>query len=101
LSLLVIDIDHFKHVNDEQGHEAGDAALRSLTQIVRACLREEDTISRFGGDEFVVLMPHADMASAMTGAERLRTAVEAGSQMTISAGIAEWTPGEGLFDVMR
>ncbi len=101
LAVLVIDIDHFKRVNDEQGHEAGDAALRSLTQIVHACLREEDTISRLGGDEFVVLMPHADTASAMIGAERLRTAVEAGARMSISIGVAEWSTGEGLFDMLR
>ncbi len=76
LSLLMIDIDHFKQVNDAHGHAAGDAALVRLVEACAPELREHDVLARLGGEEFVVLLPHTDTARAMLVAERLRQAVE-------------------------
>jgi len=72
LSLLVMDIDHFKHINDSYGHSAGDAALINLVRAVRMQLRQSDLLGRFGGDEFMVLMPGLDLDHALAAAERLR-----------------------------
>ena len=72
LALIVLDIDHFKRVNDEHGHAAGDAVLREVARRCEAELRPEDTLARLGGEEFVVLMPGAALAAAAAAAERLR-----------------------------
>ena len=96
VSVLLVDADHFKRINDELGHEAGDGALRTLVGVLRLNARREDAIGRMGGEEFVVLMPDADEDSAVAGAERLRAAVEAarfavGTQrvpLRISVGVA-------------
>src|SRR5262249_32795357 len=76
LALLLIDADHFKHINDEYGHEAGDAALQCIATTLRRELRGEDLLGRLGGEEFVVILPDADESAALTGADRLRLAVE-------------------------
>ena len=75
-SVLALDVDHFKRINDTFGHEAGDAVLRRVAQACRAALRHDDHIGRTGGEEFVVVLPHADAAQAVEVAERLRGAVE-------------------------
>lgn len=76
LSLLLIDIDHFKQVNDRYGHLAGDACLRAVAQVVRDCLqRPSDELARYGGEEFVALLPHTDPVGALQMAERIRSAV--------------------------
>jgi diguanylate cyclase (GGDEF)-like protein len=72
LSLLVLDIDHFKQINDSFGHSAGDSALVNLVRSIRMHLRQSDLLGRFGGDEFMVLMPGVDLDHALAGAERLR-----------------------------
>lgn len=74
-SLLMIDIDHFKKVNDTYGHPVGDRVLRSLTDVCRSTLREIDSIGRFGGEEFLVMLPEAGTDEAFKVAERLRVAV--------------------------
>jgi len=76
LSLLLLDIDHFKRINDEYGHPAGDAALRTLAALLQSLLRETDTAARYGGEEFVVLLPETPLAAAAEVAERLRRTVE-------------------------
>jgi diguanylate cyclase (GGDEF)-like protein len=71
-ALAMIDIDHFKAVNDTYGHLAGDAVLTTLAATMRAVLRDYDLIGRFGGEEFCVVLPHTTTAEAMSTAERLR-----------------------------
>ncbi|GAA3118323.1 GGDEF domain-containing protein [Planomonospora alba] len=96
LALLIVDIDHFKRVNDTYGHLTGDQVLVGVATTLRSQLREYDIVGRFGGEEFVVLLPGADMTEARRVAERLRSrigrmAVPVDGDMisvTISAGIA-------------
>lgn len=75
LSLLVIDLDHFKSVNDQFGHEGGDAVLCRTARIIEGSIRDIDTPARFGGEEFVVLLPETDIASAIDVAERIRATI--------------------------
>ncbi|MCR4439536.1 MAG: GGDEF domain-containing protein [bacterium] len=98
LSVLLIDIDNFKLYNDLNGHLQGDAALRELAALLRRHTRQADLLARFGGEEFVVLLPEIDAASARAVAEKLRQTVEQtpfkgeevlpGGKLTISAGLA-------------
>ncbi|HEY5884204.1 MAG TPA: sensor domain-containing diguanylate cyclase [Pyrinomonadaceae bacterium] len=80
LSLIMLDLDNFKHINDQAGHDAGDVALCMLADNLRAELRAVDTAARFGGDEFVIILPQANQDGAMLVAERLRKRV---SQMEV------------------
>jgi diguanylate cyclase (GGDEF)-like protein len=80
LAILMVDIDYFKRLNDSYGHEAGDAVLRELARIFQSQLRSEDIASRFGGEEFVLILPETDIGAAVECAERLRQAVH-GMQM--------------------
>ena len=74
-ALLMIDIDHFKSINDRFGHITGDHALVVIAQTLASCLRPQDLLARFGGEEFTVLLPGLETASAVSVAERLRAAV--------------------------
>ncbi len=76
VGVLLLDIDHFKRVNDSYGHQAGDVVLRGVAQAVRSRLRGHDQVGRFGGEEFLVVLPGADLEGAMTVAESLRQTVE-------------------------
>ena len=95
LSLIMLDLDNFKHINDQAGHDAGDAALCMLADNLRAELRAVDTAARFGGDEFVIILPQANPEGAMLVAERLRKRIsqmevpEFG-QVTASFGVANF-----------
>lgn len=97
LSCMMIDIDHFKNYNDQYGHEAGDAVLRSTANMLRSVLRTEEAVCRLGGEEFVVLCPFATAQEALAGAERIRQVVEVNRvkhgptavAVTISIGVAE------------
>ena len=71
-SVLMVDIDHFKSVNDEHGHPAGDAVLREVARVLEESLRTVDAVGRYGGEEFVVLLPHTSPEEAMQTAERVR-----------------------------
>lgn len=75
LSLLMLDVDHFKQINDSHGHKVGDAALQTLTATCQSALRDIDVLGRLGGEEFAVLLPETDLGLALTVAERLRAAV--------------------------
>ena len=102
-AVLVLDIDHFKSVNDRHGHAAGDAVLRELSDRLRETFRESDLIARIGGEEFLVAIPECDKDFAVAAAERLRGRVnrspftlpaEAGTlKITVSVGVATSTAG--------
>ena len=103
VSILMIDIDFFKQVNDRHGHLAGDRLLSAFANIVRSCLREADQFGRWGGEEFVVLLAASDAAAAATIGERIRRAVAAsafsdGLHVTASLGVAEYQVNESLED---
>lgn len=110
LSLIVIDLDHFKEINDNFGHDVGDAALRELVCAVKDNLRDQDIFARAGGDEFRILLPGTQTAGAALVAERIRVAVNqlsidsprGSTTLTISAGICSCLPGdESLDDVTK
>jgi diguanylate cyclase (GGDEF)-like protein len=96
VSLLILDIDHFKRVNDTHGHMAGDEVLEHFAELVRKCLRKEDLLARYGGEEFVVLLPGTAKPAAAALAERIReqvadTRLHAGNddvRVTVSVGVA-------------
>lgn len=92
LSLVFVDMDNFKQINDSQGHEAGDKALVRITQLWHASLRDSDVVVRWGGDEFVVLLPHTNrtQASYVMG-EDIHRRGNTGELPTFSLGIAEWS----------
>ncbi|MBS4096358.1 MAG: GGDEF domain-containing protein [Sulfuricella sp.] len=75
LGLIILDLDHFKQVNDTHGHLAGDAALKHVKVLAERCLRQQDTFARFGGEEFCVLVPDTDMEGVAVLAERLRKVI--------------------------
>jgi two-component system chemotaxis response regulator CheY len=77
LSLVMLDVDHFKPYNDEFGHPAGDEVLRTVVRTIRDGVREQDVVARYGGEEFVVLLPSTSAEAAMILAERLRALIEA------------------------
>ena len=101
LSVLMVDIDHFKAVNDTEGHAIGDEVLRTLAEVFQSVLRTTDHLGRFGGEEFVVLLPDTALEGGAASAERLRAAVAATTltgrngqpfTCTVSVGVAEWCP---------
>jgi|GEM_PF-5246352 len=103
LSVILFDIDHFKHFNDRYGHQAGDEILKQLTRLAGAQLRESDTLARYGGEEFVILLPNTAAPEAGHVAERIRESVAAYQMevdgqtvsITVSLGIAECPCGGG------
>src|SRR3954447_5066270 len=98
LSVVLLDIDHFKQLNDTHGHVVGDAVLRQVAAALRECGREYDTIARYGGEEFAAVLPGCSSALALQVAERLRAAVEEAPTdvpITASAGVATF-PYDGI-----
>jgi diguanylate cyclase (GGDEF)-like protein len=105
LSLLLLDIDHFKNYNDTFGHLEGDKVLSRLAQIIKSCLRKLDTAYRYGGEEFTVILPETTGAEAELVAHRIKAAVEkevfrpaSGDprQVTVSIGVTQYCPSEEL-----
>src|SRR5436190_902168 len=98
IGLIACDIDHFKQINDSHGHAAGDAVLKDVAYELRKTLRAFDLFYRTGGEEFLVLLPGADLASATELAEALRVAVAreplGGHRVTMSFGVAASAPEE-------
>lgn len=95
-SILMFDIDNFKYVNDTYGHIEGDKCIRKLSLITRSCIRDIDSLGRYGGDEFIVVLPSISTSQAKLIAERLREKVKEGNScsFTISIGIATY-PADG------
>ncbi len=105
VSLVILDIDHFKRVNDTWGHAAGDQALRHLGALLRQHLRSTDLSARYGGEEIVLLMPATEAQLAAHTTQRLREILAAAPvpladgtriPLTFSAGVAQWFPGMSL-----
>lgn len=104
-TLLFIDMDHFKRINDDFGHSTGDLVLKKFASIVTKVLREDDLAFRFGGEEFVVLAAHANSEQAFFLAERIRLAVEnyhfhTNFSVSISVGICEFKEGNTLDEII-
>jgi diguanylate cyclase (GGDEF)-like protein/PAS domain S-box-containing protein len=100
LSLVMVDVDHFKNYNDAFGHLAGDEALRTVARLLREEVRQQDVVARYGGEEFVILLPATDVAAAVEVTERPRLAVEkhwkTTHPLTASFGVATTTDGDAL-----
>lgn len=99
MSLLILDLDDFKHVNDAQGHQVGDQVLVRLADLIRSRIRDSDYLYRYGGDEFLILVNHADATQTVALAEDIRSLIEAdrdtsASGVTVSIGISEYHTGE-------
>jgi diguanylate cyclase (GGDEF)-like protein len=110
LSLLLIDIDHFKEFNDLFGHLEGDKVLVRFSQILKSCLRTNDSAYRYGGEEFTVILPETGAEEARTVAQRIRSTLEAEVfhppagrpiSKTISIGVTEYSPMESITDFVR
>ena len=112
LSVLLIDIDHFKKFNDNFGHGVGDQVLRLMAKVLREKLREGDLPARYGGEELIAVLPSADVATCAAVAERIRHAIaecsitrrstdEVLPQMTISIGVAQFQPGESMGELIE
>ena len=96
LTIIMLDIDYFKKVNDNYGHNIGDMVLKTTANIVGDIIRKDDIFARYGGEEFMLLSPETGLEEAIVMVERIRVAVEthsytAGVRITISAGVAEWS----------
>lgn len=100
LTMMMIDIDDFKKINDIEGHDVGDAVIRRMSNIVRQNLRASDTMARVGGEEFIIILPETSLADAQIVANKLVSAVDTGSKtefsprFTISGGFAKWNVNE-------
>jgi len=109
LGLIVLDIDHFKRVNDTFGHPAGDLVLAKVAETIKAWLSPESVFCRVGGEEFAVIAPGMDRSAVLGVAEQIRVAIEGVSldhegrsiAVTVSLGVAELAPAEGPNDLYR
>ena len=106
MTLVFIDIDHFKRINDTLGHDTGDRVIRALGQLVRAAVQRDDLFARWGGEEFLLVFRDTPGAKGRAIAERLRERIVAapwpeGLQVTCSFGVAEWHRGEDLNDGIK
>ncbi|MDP3815209.1 GGDEF domain-containing protein [Pseudomonas sp.] len=105
LSLIFFDIDHFKLINDQHGHEVGDQVLSGVAQRIKAQLRQSDSMCRWGGEEFIIFMPHTDLEHACAIAEKLRAMLAAeplAGQLAVTAsfGVAQWRQGQTLGELV-
>lgn len=107
LSLVMCDIDHFKRINDAFGHQVGDEIIKMFSRVIETSVREGDTVIRYGGEEFAIILPKAFQEDARAVAERIRRQIESKNltvretnqkigTMTASFGVAEHRPGEDV-----
>lgn len=111
VSIIMLDVDKFKHVNDTYGHVAGDAVLVAIAQRVKQCLRADDSLGRVGGEEFVVVLPETTLDGGVQAAERIRQIIQASAvvldngtslSVTASLGVTQLHPGETDYtDVLK
>jgi len=108
VSVMMVDVDHFKSVNDKQGHLAGDTVLREIAAILKSAVRKTDLVTRFGGEEFAVLMPESTPGAACQAAERVRKTVQDSPltygdkqlYITVSCGAAQFVIGEAINELL-
>jgi len=109
LSFVLVDVDHFKQINDRYGHPTGDDVLRGLARVLSGAVRQTDLVARFGGDEFACILPFTTLQNATRVAERIRTSVAAGTllsdasqvQITLSTGVAEFSRDDDAQTVLK
>jgi len=109
LSFLMIDIDHFKKVNDTYGHTAGDTVLADVAKILTNSIRQSDLAGRLGGDEFAIILPHTDIKDGLVAAQKIRKAVEQAQftdkedviKVTISIGVAICSDTDTTLDIIK
>jgi diguanylate cyclase (GGDEF)-like protein len=99
LALVMLDLDHFKIINDTHGHHVGDAVLKLMVQVVKDILRKADVFARYGGEEFIIVCAETSMDGAVTLADKIRQSIEAfkfpaAGRVTVSAGVAEYQDGD-------
>ncbi|MFG6467423.1 diguanylate cyclase [Roseateles sp. BYS87W] len=109
--VAILDLDHFKDVNDTHGHAVGDTVLRAVAEVGQAALRASDVLARWGGEEFLVLLPDTAMPLALVGMERLRQQIGAQAlpaptdgaplRVTVSIGLTDHRPGDALADTLE
>jgi diguanylate cyclase len=95
-AVLMLDVDHFKAINDEHGHAAGDAVLTQFSATLQAAVRSSDFVFRYGGEEFLILLSHATEAQALTVAEKIRAEVERHPFMTHAGTVLHVTTSIGV-----
>lgn len=105
LCFVLCDVDHFKRINDSHGHEVGDQVLVSLAQVLQSAVREVDTVARWGGEEFLVVLPDTTLAAAQRVAERARWAIECADwptdrHVTMTFGVSQLRDGETLAEAV-
>nr|WP_240905943.1 GGDEF domain-containing protein [Thiorhodococcus mannitoliphagus] len=99
LSIILFDLDYFKRINDTLGHRAGDEVLIRVSVVLKRCLREVDIAGRYGGEEFLVILPNSTVGQAREAADRIRIALKhedwpyQGMEVTISGGVSEYDGG--------
>ncbi|TGN39838.1 GGDEF domain-containing protein [Marinobacter confluentis] len=105
VSFIVLDIDHFKTINDQYGHEAGDFVLQEVARVIQEQLRAQDLVARWGGEEFLAILPDTTIDEASVGAERIRKGLLGNQwttpggdvlELTVSAGVSEYRPDDDL-----
>jgi len=108
-SLSMLDIDHFKKVNDRYGHLTGDEVLEEIATLIRQNIRDTDIVGRYGGEEFIIILPKTTLSSAWVVAERLRSIIEKAEMkdsagnifaITVSQGLAGWERGEDAYSLI-
>jgi diguanylate cyclase (GGDEF)-like protein len=100
-SLIMLDLDYFKTINDTYGHDVGDVVLIDVVKRVGACLRKSDSFGRIGGEEFMILLPHTEIEGAVDIAERIRSSVSEHSfdpvgVVTVSMGVVQYRVDESM-----
>jgi len=109
LCLLMLDIDHFKNVNDQYGHLSGDEVLKEVATLVQQNIRETDTAGRYGGEEFITILPQTNLSSALDVAERIRKLIAVAKMkdaeqnvfnITVSQGLSSYKPGEDGYSLI-
>jgi diguanylate cyclase (GGDEF)-like protein len=111
LCVIMIDVDHFKALNDEHGHQAGDFVLFAVAHVLKTCFRPTDLIARYGGEEFTVILPNTDLGGAVRAADRVRVAIERTElntpsqeslpNVSVSMGVAQLQEGQDHLSLLE